>query len=606
MPITTCFLLYPYRVGEKRLKEITEYIEWVRSHRAEVCKKTYLATQRVSRIIEEGTASGSLVYDEKEVRKVLKFIGNMVSGETGKRLELLPWQVFFIACIYGLRNKDGTILFNDAFLFIGKKNGKTALAAGLALYNLISVPKAEVVLVATEYGQAKIAFEAICQYIRNTPALAECLEDGSIFIRESPPLMIRYAKAGEIFNPSKIFILPETQAHASQGFNATFALFDEIASYRTTEITTKIASGQARDNAIRISLTTAETNMQNPGRAEYDRAKLVLEGKYTASNYLPLIYELDDRDDRWNEKVYGKANPSMGITKQLRKILEDRARAKQNPVEEASYFAYQLNVWSQNAGTDIADDDWLPAIENARKYAEHLTEAKLATYPCFMAVDLSKIDDYTAYTIFFYIKAIDKYYAKHRFYIPAGMLEKKLQTETEQLAVWVKQGYVSPTLDGQGDRIINLEYLLRDIMADAAKYKTLGFTYDVAHASRENFIENLEKAAPDLERTPFAQGWRKISPANQQWLTLIYKKQLIDDNPVMRWMVGCVKIRTDRIGNTYFDKINYRQSPLRIDGVDTSVMALAMLAGRRDEAAEDVSFIEQTKRAIDIGTEYGY
>jgi len=584
------------------VKEITEYIEWVRTHRAEVCKKTYQAVERVSRIIEEGTASGELVYNEKEVQKVLKFIGNMVSGETGKRLELLPWQVFFIACIYGLRNKDGTIIFNDAFLFIGKKNGKTALAAGLALYNLISVPKAQVVLVATEYGQAKIAFEAICQYIRNTPALAECLEDGSIFIRESPPLEIRYAKAGEIFNPSKIIIIPETQAHASQGFNATFALFDEIASYRTSEIATKIASGQARDNAIRISLTTAETNMQNPGRAEYDRAKLVLEGKYAASNYLPLIYELDDRDDRWNEKVYGKANPSIGITKQLRKILEDRDRAKQNPVEEASFFAYQLNVWSQNAGTDISDEDWQPAIDNAAKYAEYLTPEKLITYPCFGAADLSKIDDYTAYTKFFWIKALSKFYAMHRFYIPAAMLEKKLQVETEQLAVWVRRDIVTSTQDGQGDRVINLEYLERDIIEDAEKYKMIGLTYDVAHALK--FIESLDAKTPTLPKIPFSQGWKKISPANKKWLEIVYKKQLIDDNPVMRWMAGCVRIRNDRIGNTYFDKINYRQSPLRIDGVDTSVMALSQLVEQIDQGIGDLS--EQVKKAIDIGTEYGY
>jgi phage terminase large subunit-like protein len=390
---------------------------------------------------------------------------------------------------------------------------------------------------------------------------------------------------------SKIRIIPETRAKQAQGFNATFALFDEIASYRTGEIITKIASGQVRENAIRISLTTAETSMQNPGRAEYDRARNVLTGKFEARNYLPLIYELDDHDDRWNPDCYIKANPALDAIKPLRKLIEERDRARQNPIEEASFFAYQLNVWSQNSGADISDDDWRPAMDNAKKYADYLTPDKLAKYPAVAAVDLSKIDDYTAYAIYFYIKPIDKFFAKHRFYIPAAAVENKQRIETEQVRIWIKQGYITPTEDGSGSRVINYEYLEQDIIEDYSKYHLIGLTYDVAHASR--FVERLEEKLPQLPLIPFAQGWKKISPANKQWLELIYKQKLIDDNPVMRWMAGCARIINDRLGNTYFEKVNYRQSNLRIDGVDTSVMALAVLLGQLEQGGDNVE--EQVK-----------
>ena len=578
------------------MKELTDYIDHVRGNTSKHALKTRQAVERIAAMVKRVEA-GEIVYDTKAVKKIFQFFDKLVADETGQKIELMPWQKFFIAGIFGFRDKKGRILLNDAFLFIAKKNGKTALIAGIALYYLITVLASQVLLVATDYGQAKIAFEMICKYIRNTPTLAESLASGEMFIRESAPLTVVYYPGG-----SAIRIIPETRARQAQGFNANFAMFDEIASYRTSEILNKIASGQVKENAIRVSLTTAETNMQNPGRAEYDRAAQVLSGKFIASNYFPLVYELDPSDDKWQEVNYCKANPAQDIIKPLRKVIEDRNRAKQNPVEEASFFAYQLNVWSQNAGTDISDEDWQPAIDNAAKYAEYLTPEKLATYPCFAAADLSKIDDYTAYTKFFWIKALSKFYAMHRFYIPAAMIEKKAQIETEQLRVWIKHNIVTATMDGQGDRVINLEYLERDITEDAEKYKMIGLTYDVAHALK--FIESLDAKTPTLPKIPFSQGWKKISPANKKWLEIVYKKQLIDDNPVMRWMAGCVRIRNDRIGNTYFDKINYRQSPLRIDGVDTSVMALSQLVEQIDQGAGDLS--EQVKKAIDIGTEYGY
>lgn len=559
------------------MKEITEYIEYVCANPTRHALKTRQSVERIALMVER-VKSGEINYDAKEVKKIFRFFERLITDETKTRIKLTAWQKFFLASIFGFREKDNRIILNDAFLFIAKKNGKTALIAGIGLYYLITVPAAQVLLVATDYSQAKIAFEMIVKYIRNTPTLSEALNTGEIFIRESAPLTVVFYPGG-----SAIRIIPETRSKQAQGFNANFIMFDEIASYRTSEIITKLASGQVKENAIRASLTTAETNMQNPGRAEYDRAAQILDGKYIANNYFPLVYELDQGDDKWDEKNYCKANPSLDIIKPLRKIIEDRERARQNPIEEASFFAYQLNVWSQNAGTDISDEDWASAIENAEKYREYIAPDKLQDYPCFGALDLSKIDDYTAYTIYFWIKSIDKFYALHKFYIPTAMLERKVQIETEQLRIWVSRGYVTATIDGQGDRVINLDYVLHDIIEDYDKYgrNYLGITYDVGHGAK--FMERVNAEIPELVTVPFQQGWKKISPANKAWLELLYKKRLIDDNPVMRWMAGCVKIVVDRIGNTYFEKINYRQSPLRIDGVDTSVMALSLLQSRIDE-----------------------
>ena len=579
--------------------ELTDYIKWVKEHPKETCAMTQLAIKRVEGLIKQ-VKNKELKYDQEAVKDIFRFMQVLVINKSGETLKLLPWQKFFIAALYGFRElESGRILHNEAFLFIAKKNGKTALISGLALHNLLHVPDAQVILVATDYNQAKIAFGAICSYIRNTPFLAEYLSQKYLVIRESPPLGVAYNehKEASFLTDSKILIIPETREQEANGFNPTFALFDEIAAYRTNKIKESIRSGMIRGNYISVSITTAETSMQNPGRAEYDRARNVLTGKFEARNYLPLIYELDDHDDRWNPDCYIKANPALDAIKPLRKLIEERDRARQNPIEEASFFAYQLNVWSQNSGADISEDDWRPSIDNVKKYAEYLTPDKLAKYPAVAAVDLSKIDDYTAYTIYFYIKPINKFFAKHRFYIPAAAVENRQRIETEQVRVWIKQGYITPTEDGAGSRVINYEYLEHDIIEDYERYHLVGLTYDVAHATK--FVESLEEKLPQLPLIPFAQGWKKISPANKQWLEIIYKQKLIDDNPVMRWMAGCARIINDRLGNTYFEKVNYRQSNLRIDGVDTSVMALAVLLGQLEHGEDDVEEQVKALEAID-------
>lgn len=559
------------------MKELTEYIDYVLAHKELHAEKTVKSIERVQRLIDAGTK-----YDGKEVAAVIRFAEKLVADEGGKRLKLMPWQKFFIAAIYGFRHADGSVVFNDAFLFIAKKNGKTSLAAALALYNLLTIPAAQVILVAADYEQAKIAFAAITKYIRNTPILKTALDDHEIFIRESPPLTVAYYPLG-----SAIMIKPETRAKSAQGFNATFALFDEIASYRSGEIINKIASGMVKTGAIRVAITTAETTMNSPGYTEYERAKQLLDGRYEASNYLPLIYELDKNDDKFDDTKYVKANPALDIIKPLRKLIEERDRAKQNPVDEAAFFAYQLNLWSANTQADIADSDWISAVENYEKYKSYLDDEKLKTYPCCGAIDLSKSDDYTAYTMAFYIRPIGKYYLRHKFYIPAAMLEKRVRLETEELALWVSRGLVTPTRNNEGDAVINCGYLIRDVIADIETYRPLSIGYDVAHGMK--FLRRMNEEAPNHPLVPFAQNWKKICPANRHFLDLIYQKKLIDNNPVMRWMVGCVKINIDRLGNVYFEKANYRQSNLRIDAVDTSVMALGLL----DAALEDAPPAEE-------------
>jgi len=553
---------------------LKEYINYVNNNPKLVCIKTQQAVARIEKLCEQMQTDKSIVFDDKEPKSIIAFCENLSINLRGDKLKLLPWQKFFISTTFGFYRKDKKVLrrmFNDVFLFIAKKNGKSSLIAALALYYLITQDNAQIIITACDYSQAKISFGYMCDFINFTPELKEALKSDILFVRESPPLTI---VDKELY--SKIIIVPETRAKQAQGFKPTVVIADEISSYRTSEILQKLSSGQVDQNSIMFKMTTGETNMNNPGLFEYSRAKQVLAGKFDADNYFPLVYELDEGDDWHDENKYIKANPSIDITKPLKKMIEDREKAIQNPVDLPSFKAYHLNLWLSSSAQGIKDENWHKIRENYEKYKQYLTEDKLETYQCYGAIDLSKIDDYTAYTKYFYIPEIKKYYAIHHFYIPKGQVLSRLKQESEQILNWVNSGYITLTItDGTEDLTINYDYLKQDILNDAKKYKMIGIGYDPYHASK--FIEGLEDENKKLIYSPFSMGWKTIAPANKDWLQDVYEEKIIDNNPVMDWMRSCAKFEIDRNNNILFVKTKYFQSNERIDGVDTSVMAHSLM-----------------------------
>jgi len=565
------------------MEPIESYIRFVNEHPERFAKITKQCINRIGQTCQEVKNGGGYIYNEIAVNKVFKFFAGLVESD-GSSFELTDWQRFLIACIYGFRHKsDNRLLYNDIFLFIAKKNGKTAFVAGNALYRFFSKRNSMVYLTATDYEQAKLAQDDIKRYIKNTPRFAKLLNADQIKIRELPTPLVEMDS-----RDSKIKILPESRADQAQGRRPDFVLFDEIASYTTSDIIQKLSSGIIDPLAVRFSLTTAETNIDNPGYFEYQRAKSVLEGKSIASNYLPLIYELDPDDDRWDETKYIKANPSLGKIKPLWKLVEDRDRAKNDPMEESAFFAYHLNLWSNAPSADIPIETWQPAIDQYEKYRDLLTDEKLAGYPAYGAIDLAKVDDYTAFTVYFYIRAIDRYYARHIFFIPAGQVEKRFARESEQLKLWIKNNWVVLTYDGNNDETMNYEFVAKEVENTCKKYPgIMGIAYDPTFSNRY-----FEELSIDNERgtimVAFSQQYKKIAPANKNWLEVVLKGKLIDPNPVMRWMVGNVKRREDRNKNISFVKADYAQSNLRIDGIDTSVMALALLQAHLEKEDEPI------------------
>jgi phage terminase large subunit-like protein len=525
------------------------------------CKSVRLAIDRFERDIKASQQEEFPYYfDEKQADKVIRFVETMKQYEgdfAGLPLKLEPWQQFIVANIHGWRRKaDKVRRFTKAFIFVARKNGKTILASTLALYDLLTEPGAQVYSAATRRDQAAIAFKNVVQFIKYNPTLQQLLK----LYRNS----IVYEKTASKFEAlSKEF-------KGFDGLNPSLILLDEVAAQTDADLLNVLTSGQySRVAPLSLLITTGHHSLQTVGRLEYEGAQRLLDKSIGVKDErtFAILYELDEGDDWRDESVWIKANPNLGVSVKLEHLLSARDNAITMPHTATEFKVKNCNLWLSGNSSWITDQDWLPAIENIRE--NEITPELLADAPCCAAVDLSKRNDITAYTKYFWIEAYSKYYAEHRFYIPKEQIVEKMKTDSLLIQQWVDEGIIT-AIPG---RVIDYNVLYDDIKADLEQYRIHEIAFD-----NWNSLDLQRQIGPLTTLYEFPQNYKNMSSPSKDWEASILRKEIIDANPVMRWMVGCAGIYIDPNGNIKPVKSSHDpSSSQRIDGVVTSIMAMARL-----------------------------
>jgi phage terminase large subunit-like protein len=556
---------------------ITTYIDEVRADPENNCKKIKQLVELIDKLLWDS----EITFDADAVDNIFNIIGAFrtyqddATSKAGETIKLLSWERFFIGCLYGLRKCDlgsitPSILITNAYLQMAKKNGKTTFITSLALANLILIPGAEVVIVNSTYKLTAKTFDTIRAFIQQDENLSAELACGNIEIKDYAHTILYYPMA------SKIVAFTDGVKSDTQGLNPSFIIFDEAALYSSGEIISKLETGRNREGAYSIIITTADTNTSNPAYHEYERSTKILSGDHKFVDYLPMVYEIDkeDYDDWQNDKYWKKANPSLGIVRSIKAFRTELRKAIENPdpLGVARFKAYYLNIWSMQTAQGISDVDWQIIADNANEYTKYITPNKLKTYPVAGGLDLSLIDDFTVFTLYFYIAEIDRYYAKHRFYIPQGQIGKKMKTDTEKIISWVSKGIVTAT----AGKTINYQEVAEDILADFETYPNLKVI-----GADPAYLKHLQPHLPEdvFEDSilKFDQEWKRMGYATSDWYKGVLEGRFIDASPVMKWMVGNAEYTLDRNKNMHFEKTDYAQSSKRIDGIITSIMAHIIL-----------------------------
>ena len=490
----------------------------------------------------------------------------------GKPFELIDWQEQIIRDLFGTLKPNGYRQFNTAYIEIPKKQGKSELAAAVALLLTCGdgEERAEVYGCAADRQQAAIVFDVAADMVRMCPALSKRVK-------------ILASQKRLIYTPTNSFYqVLSAEAYSKHGFNIHGVVFDELHTQpnrKLFDVMTK-GSGDARMQPLYFLITTAGTDTHSICYETHQKAKDIIEGRKIDPTFYPVIYGADESDDWTDPKVWKKANPSLDITVGIDKVKAACESAKQNPGEENAFRQLRLNQWVKQAVR------WMP-MEKRDKCAFAVDEDELEGRVCYGGLDLSSTTDITTFVLVFPpslggaasvprlgdgfatsccppLDEDDKYIILPYFWIPEDNLTLRVNRDHVPYDVWERQGYLQTT---EGN-VVHYGFIEQFIERLGERFNIREIAFDRWGAVQ--MVQNLEGMGFTV--VPFGQGFKDMSPPTKELMKLVLEQKIAHGgHPVLRWNMDNIYIRTDPAGNIKADK---EKSTEKIDGAVATIMAL--------------------------------
>lgn len=492
-------------------------------------------------------------YDKAKADRAVAFIQNLkhTKGKwDGKPFLLLPWQEQIVRNIFGIVRPDGKRQFRSAYIEIPKKNGKSELAAAIALYLLYGdgEASAEVYGCANDRNQASIVFDVAKRMVEKSPALLRRSK-----IAAATKRIVNYRNAG-------FYQVLSAETGTKHGLNISGLVFDEIHAQpnrKLYDVMTK-GSGDAREQPLFFIITTAGTDKESICYELHTKALDIMNGRKIDHSFYPVIYGLSDEDD-WNDEAnWYKANPSLGYTISIDRVRDAYKDALDNPAEENVFKQLRLNIWTNSA---VA---WIPDHIYERGNLK-IDFSALEGRDCYAGLDLSSTSDITAFVLVFPPRSeSEKYIVLPFFWLPEETLELRCRRDHVLYDVWQRQGYINTT---EGN-VIHYGFIERFIERLGEKYHIIEIAYDRWNATQ--MVQNLEDMG--FTMVPFGQGFKDMSPPSKELYKLLMEGNINHGgNPVLKWMAQNVVMRQDPAGNIKPDK---ERSVEKIDGIVALIMGL--------------------------------
>lgn len=550
---------------------IKKYCNDILSNKIYSCIYTKKSIKRFLRDLKKQEEdSFPFVFLQSEADKILTFTEELKPADlNGEKIKLLPWQIFCFANLEGWRYKNDQKRkrYRTAYIEVNRKNGKTTgLLLPLVLYNFLKYKSSESYIVSSRDDLAEKTFKEISAIIHADKQLDELLDCKSLSItfkdKEENSRLGFFCDGGK----------------SVDGFKPRFFCLDEYHDYSSDKILDSMTMGmRSKKDAQGVIITTADTDVASPCYEQHLKAKRVLNGIQSQDDFFSIIYAIDENDDFHKIENWQKANPSLYDIIDPSVIQSDIDNAELTPHKIPELKAKTFGIWGGGG-----ERSWL-AVETWQKNKDIKIDIEsLIGAECFGGLDLAQVDDLCAFTKVFKIK--DKYYYFHRFYIPEDTLYARYRKENVNFMQWVENGIIT-AISGA---TINYDFIIKDILEDAKKYKLRGLGYDKWQA--KDVINKIEEERPDICLIEVEQNLKKLSPLTKSYEKQIKDGLLVDNNPVMLWMINNVEIKPDVNGN-YKPLKKSKASTQHIDGVISSIMAYGISINELFEnPIEEVNF----------------
>lgn len=489
-------------------------------------------------------------FDIQKAEKVRHFIENLVHSRgpwAGQPFELQEWQwERIIKPLYGTVDETGKRVYRFCYLEVPKKNGKTELAAPLALYHLCADGEGspEVYSAAADTSQASLVYYPAGFMVRNNPTLNRVLK-----VRDSTRRIINHRNNG-------FYQVLSAEHHTKHGLSPSAVFFDELHAQPNDNLWRVLTAGTdfARDQQIIFIMTTAGIwNIHSIWWKIRSKAIQISAGIISQDDFLPVLYLADPEKDKESDReLWRRVNPSLGRIFDMKKIERDYKQARLDPVDLQDFKRFRLNIPIKSVVRWMPMDAWDTCAGDIGLEA-------LAGKICYGGLDMSTKIDLTAFMLVFPPQdGLDGYAVLSRFYCPEDTVMERTRTDKVHYEIWVEQAMINAT----PGNVIDEEFIFNDMVAAADTYDLVEVGYDPWGATS---IANRLYNDHDIKMVEMRQGAKTLSEPAKDLLVKVKQHAVRHaGHPVLRWCADNLVMMTDANENVRPAK---DKAVDRIDGV---------------------------------------
>ncbi|ELB47433.1 terminase large subunit [Enterococcus faecium] len=510
------------------IDHVQKYIDEVENGNILVCEKIQMAIDRHKKDIERSKRDDfPYYYEPKYTQNIVKFISMLPDPKSGKPNKLALFQKFILGMLWGWRRKkDNTKRFRKAYLSLARKQGKSLIVSGIALYCLIYErnPRQarQIYATANKRDQAKIVFTMVKSQLKALRGKSKAIQKFTKVLQN------------ELTTTDDSFMKPlSADADTLDGLDTLLGIFDEYALSKTTEMMDVIETSMGQQiEPLTIIISTASSKLNYPMYSiEYQYVTKLLKEEVVGDEYLALCWEQDNAKEVADTDMWIKSNPLMELSEQKERLTENKKRLLGEGKAKGSIsnvLTKEFNIWVQSSQESyMSEEEWTSAVA-----PDYIKQTDLTGREIYIGVDLSRVNDLTSISWVIPIREESKFFVdSYSFVANRGGIEAKEKEDKTPYRQYEQAGYC--TISSSPDGLIDYHDLVNWLtdFIESNNFELKGIFYDPYNAG--NVITDLSKFY-EKEMIEVRQGLITLNIPTKQFRTDVIKgKTVHSNNPLL-------------------------------------------------------------------------